>query len=102
MIVFSSKPLGKGKNMDSVMLREKVWDDLLTLPEDAFLVVREFVLFQKNRSVLSDTKQSRITNLTRKSTALAKLLKFKGSLTRDIDITTELGEALDEKHKRSL
>ena len=88
--------------MNSVALREKVWDDLLTLPEDAFLVVREFVLFQKSRSALLNAKRSRITDSTRKSAALAGLLKFKGSLARDIDIATELGEALDEKHKRPL
>ena len=86
--------------MDSVALREQTWDDLLALPEDAFLVVREFVLFQKKRSAPSRARRSQNTRSTGKSAALDKLLRFKGSLARDIDINKELGEALDEKHKR--
>jgi len=35
--------------MTSTALREMVWADLLTLPDDAFQTTREFVLFQKTR-----------------------------------------------------
>ena len=86
--------------MDSVILREKVWDDLLTLPEDAFLAVREFVLFQKNRSGLSGVERLGRAGSFGRSTALVSLLKFKGTLARDVDLAMELEEALDEKHKR--
>ena len=90
--------------MKSMTSREQVCDDLLTLPEDAFLAVREFVLFQKSRSAppSPSPRPSRAVAPVRKSAALSGLLKFKGSLARDVDCAAELGEALDEKHKRSL
>ena len=45
--------------MNSEMSREKVWEDLLTLPEEAFLAVREFVLFQKSRNGLRGVTQKK-------------------------------------------
>jgi hypothetical protein len=87
--------------MNSVALRERVCDDLLTLPEDALLAVREFVLFQKSRREAPSAKQTGVSDSEKRAAAFAELLKFKGTIDRDIDIAKELGEALDEKYNRS-
>ena len=88
--------------MNSVMSREKVWDDLLTLPEEAFLAVREFVLFQKSRNGLRGVAHDAIATRREKEAAFARLMKFRGTIDREIDVDREKCEALDEKHKRSL
>ena len=87
--------------MNSVMPREKVWDDLLTLPEEAFLVVREFVLFQKSRNGLRGATHVATATRSEKEAAFARLMKLRSTFDREIDVEKEKCEALDEKHKRS-
>ena len=87
--------------MNAVALREQVWDDILSLPEEAFAMVREFVLFQKSRNAWVDTRRDAASR-AKKEAALARLMKFRGTIDREIDVKKEKCEALDEKYKRFL
>ena len=60
--------------MTSTALREMVWADLLTLPDDALQATREFVLFQKTRR---ETKPAWMENFaTRPLSAYDAVKKF--------------------------
>jgi hypothetical protein len=91
----------KKKAMGNATLREEVWGDLLVLPEEALVTVREFVLFQKSRSGLRGAGEPSHHAMAEKEAAFARLMTFKGTIDREIDIDKEHGEALDEKYKRS-
>ena len=90
--------------MDTATLREKVRDDIMTLPEDALRTVNEFVIFQKNRHGIRLNDPGRLSDAekARRAAGFEILMKYRGTLNRKIDVKKEKCEALDEKYKGSL
>jgi hypothetical protein len=71
-------------------IREMIKNDIETLSDENLCFVREFVLFQKQKSI----------DAINTSKGLSRLRKYKGTLNREINIKKEINDARDEKHGR--
>ena len=79
--------------------RDLIKMDIDEMPDEMLEVVREFVVFLKRYNVDTEKKNSELHD-NKVERGYQTLLKYKGTLKRDVDIKKERLEALDEKYNR--
>jgi hypothetical protein len=89
-------------------VKKKAVELINQLPDDKMTYILGILqVFEKTRAAETETgktAQSRAapTARTREPAGYQRLLKYRGTLNRHIDIKKELSEARDEKYARSL
>ena len=73
-------------------IKTQIRNDLEMLPENALQSVREFVLFQRERNKPHE-EQLEKQKRARRTAGMAILMKYKGTIDREIDVKKELEEA---------
>ncbi|MCL1909364.1 MAG: hypothetical protein FWG05_00340 [Kiritimatiellaeota bacterium] len=81
-------------------LIESVVNDMRVLPEDTLREVRDFVRFKRDR-IPTNVNRLDENEKARRSAAFERLMKFRGTLDRKIDIKQELTEAYTEMYENS-
>lgn len=83
--------------MDTQVLREKVREDIMLLPDDAIRTVHDFVRFQIHNYGTDGEKRK-----AERAAGMAILMKYKGTVDFKFDIKKELEDAYTEMYENSL